>query len=204
MPIKAVIFDLGGVLVHTVDRRAQHRWEVCLGVAEGELPRLVVETASSMEAVKGKISEETAWEIVGRNLGLDAGQLGQFRQDYFAGDRIDPYLTRFLRSLRPSYKTAILTNAWPGARELFDPKYKLSRLVNTIIYSAEEGMAKPDLRIYRLCAERLSVRCSEAVFIDDKDANVRAARRSGMHGLNFESGSQIIAELRLLLDARVA
>jgi epoxide hydrolase-like predicted phosphatase len=203
MPIKAVIFDLGGVLVHTVDRRAQRRWEVCLGVAEGDLPRLVVETASSMEAVKGKISEEAAWRIVGKNLGLNSGQLEQFRQDYFAGDRIDPCLTRFLCNLRPSYKTAILTNAWLGARELFDPKYKLSRLVSTVIYSAEERMAKPDLRIYRLCAERLAVRCSEAVFIDDKEENVRAARRAGMHGLNFESGSQIIAELRLLLNACV-
>lgn len=198
--IKAVIFDLGGVLVTTVDRHPQQKWEARLGLREGELPFRVLETPESALAVEGKITEVDAWAYVASNFALTASELREFRQDYYAGDQLDPELTRFFCGLRPTYKTAILTNAWPGARHVFHRKFALGILTDQVIYSAEEGLSKPDLRIYRLCAKRLRVNICESVFIDDKPENVDAAHRAGMQGILFKDTVKTLAELQKLLQ----
>ncbi len=62
-----------------------------------------------------------------------------------------------------------------GIHELFD----------AVVCSAEVGMAKPDPAIYRLAAERLGLPPEACVFVDDSEANVRAAEQVGMRGIFF-------------------
>ena len=72
-------------------------------------------------------------------------------------------------------------------------------LTDTMILSYEEGLAKPDRRIYDLAAERLQLPHSSIVFIDDYAPNVSAAQVCGMHGIRFETREQTVAELQMLL-----
>jgi putative hydrolase of the HAD superfamily len=72
--------------------------------------------------------------------------------------------------------------------------------VDEIIISAEEGIAKPDPRIFRIAAERLGVRPQEAVFVDDRPENVQGARAVGMRGIQFETREQTIADVRKHLE----
>lgn len=96
----------------------------------------------------------------------------------------------------------ILSNSWVGAREKEQARHGFGEACDVIVYSHEEGLTKPDPRIYRLACERLDVAPDEVVFLDDLRANVEAARALGMRGLLF-TGDTIatIRELRALLDA---
>ena len=58
---------------------------------------------------------------------------------------------------------------------------------------------KPDQRIYEIACERLGVRPSEVVFLDDLEANVAAARRLGMRAVLFQSNAQAIADVEACL-----
>ena len=70
-------------------------------------------------------------------------------------------------------------------------------LFDTVVCSADEGMAKPDHRIYRLAAERLSLPPDECIFIDDAERNVEAAREVGMAAVHFRvhQGDDLPAQL---------
>lgn len=200
MPIRAVIFDFGGVLVRTIDPGGRRKWEARLNLPEGELSRLVFGSEVAARATVGQVPEVEVWRHVADTLDLDTKQLRELQRDFWAGDQLDTELLGFLRNLRPRYRTALLSNAWSGARRAFVQQFGLDEVMDEMVISAEEGVAKPDPRIYHIAAERLEIRPEEAVFVDDVAENVRGAWAVGMWGVQFKSTPQVIAEVCEYLD----
>lgn len=205
MAIRAVIFDLGGVILRTEDQSTRRKWEARLNLREGELERAVFGCDASELAAIGKAHDEDVWNSINARFGFNNGDAEQFRQDFFAGDQIDEKLIQFLHDLRPRFKTAILSNAWPNLRETIIARYGLGQVVDTVVISAEEGMVKPDARIYHIAAERLGVLPHEAIFVDDMAENIVGAQHVGMQGMQFnlkvfENSTQFIEQLQKRLD----
>ena len=64
-----------------------------------------------------------------------------------------------------------------------------------LVISGEEGIIKPDPRIFALLLKRYDIDPGRAVFIDDIPANTAAAEAFGMHAIRFVSPAQLAAEL---------
>lgn len=64
-----------------------------------------------------------------------------------------------------------------------------------IVVSGEEGVIKPDARIFAILLERHGVAARDAVFIDDVPANAAAAAALGIHGIHFRSPEQLRRDL---------
>ena len=196
--IRAVIFDVGGVLIRTADYSHRRNWEKELGLREWEAEEIVFGSEMSTQAQCGGISEEALWTWVGERLGLAPEGLRAFRQGFWAGDVLDTALIGFIRSLRPDYQTAIISNATDNLRLILAQKYPIDDAFDLIVCSAEERVMKPDPRIYNLTLDRLGREPAEAVFIDDSAPNVAAARELGMHAIHFSAGVDVAAELAKL------
>jgi HAD superfamily hydrolase (TIGR01509 family) len=67
-----------------------------------------------------------------------------------------------------------------------------------IVVSGDEGLIKPDHRIFELVCRRGGFSAGDAVFIDDSPRNAEAARSFGMIGIHHRSPEQTIAELQAL------
>jgi 2-haloacid dehalogenase len=80
---------------------------------------------------------------------------------------------------------------FPHARERFD---FLGWFRGTVI-SGEEGVRKPGSAIFHLLFQRYSIDPAEAVFIDDAQANVTAARSIGLEALRFTSAAALREDL---------
>ncbi|MGQ9502689.1 MAG: HAD family hydrolase [Anaerolineae bacterium] len=200
MSIRAVIFDFGGVLVRTEDASGRREWERRLGLFPGELDQLVFASEVAWRSMLGQATQRDVWSYIARRHGLDDATLQQMRRDFWSGDRLDEGLVQFLRSLRPRYKTAILSNAWPGARRMFTEHFKLHEAVDAFIISSEEGVAKPDPRIYQIALQRLGVQPHEAIFVDDFPENVAGAQRLDIIAVLFHDTRQAIAEVQRHLN----
>ena len=203
MSIQAVIFDVGGVLLRVQDRRARRKWEAHLGLAEGTLFKAIVTSQVSARAMVGEVSEEAVWKHAAASFKLNAEQSRAFQRDFWSGNRLNAELVRFMRALRRRFKVAILSNAWSDTREEFSQRFGLDRLADAMIISAEEGVAKPDPRIYHIAVERLGVRAEAAVFVDDLPENVQGAQAVGMRGVQFKNNAQTIAEIKRHLEDSV-
>ena len=68
-------------------------------------------------------------------------------------------------------------------REIYR-RYIFDRM-DGIVVSGHEKISKPDERIYRLLLDRYGLKAEESVFIDDRPANIEAARRVGMQGIVY-------------------
>jgi putative hydrolase of the HAD superfamily len=199
MTMRAVIFDFGGVLGRGTEVSRQRAWEERLGLAPGGLGVEVWQSPVATWARVGRAQPEEVWAYLCERFGLGAQEVADLHRDLFSGEQVDEELVAFLHSLRPRYKTAILSNCWPGARTVMEERYGLNGVVDELILSYEVGIAKPDLRIFALAADRLGVRPQETVFVDDVAPNVTAAHAAGMTSVRFESTEQTIAAVRAAL-----
>jgi putative hydrolase of the HAD superfamily len=198
--IRAVIFDVGGVLLRSGERVARRKWETRLGLRDRELSRIIFGSEVSRRAMLGRATEEDVWRQAGITLKLGADQLRELRADFWSDENLDHALVQFLRDLRPRYKTGILSNAFASARQALTNKYKLNDVVDTLVFSGEEKLEKPDPRFYHIVLERLDVLPEQAIFVDDIEENVLAAKRLGMKGVQFKETQQVIEEVKEYLE----
>ncbi len=192
---KALVFDFGGVLMRTVDLTPRRSWEMRFGLSEWGLAELVFDNPVARKATVGAAETADVWGFVAAELRLSEEELAELQRDFWAGDRVDVALTDFVGQQRGYCRTAILSNAWLGVRQFFRSLPELS-VFDTMVISAEEGVAKPAEEIYRSTLERIGVVAAQTVFVDDMVENVVAARSLGMAGIVFESTEQTLIALQ--------
>ena len=89
-------------------------------------------------------------------------------------------------------RACLLSNSWGNdayPREVFDGMF------DAVVISAEVGMRKPEERIYRHATELIGLPPAECVFVDDMEANVRAAEAIGMCGILHTEPEATVARL---------
>jgi putative hydrolase of the HAD superfamily len=133
-------------------------------------------------------------------LNLDQEQFSTVAAEFWSGDVLDAALVDYLRSLRPRYRTALLSNAWDDLRHWLNHEFHIADAFDEMVFSAEVGIAKPEARIYHLALERLGVAPGEAVFVDDFPENVTVAQELGMQAILFRDSVQVRAELDQVLN----
>lgn len=199
MAIRAVVFDVGGVLemVPVMDFAA--RWETTLGLPADALGAGLEDVWSA--GTVGRISEDGVRQALRNRLGLTGEQvdavLADMWEQYLGTANAD--LIGYVRRLRPQYRTGILSNSFVGAREREHAAYGFSDLVDDLVYSHEVGFGKPDPRMYALACQRLGVQPAEMVFVDDVPDIVESALRFGITSILFQDNAQVITELDALL-----
>ncbi|MBI1855468.1 MAG: HAD family phosphatase [Chloroflexi bacterium] len=198
MSVKAVFFDIGGVILRTEYQAPREHLAERLNLTYEEVYKAVFESDTSRRASLGAVSVDEHWIAVTRTLGRPASEARAIHDEFFAGDVIDKNLLDFIRSLRPRYKTGVISNAWPDLRAYIH-EHKFDDAFDCITISAEIGVMKPQPKIYQLALEQANVRASEAVFVDDMPANIEAANALGMRGILFHDPHETLAELKSFL-----
>jgi len=199
MVIRAVVFDIGGVLEVTPDLGVHQRWESRLGLPDGEILERMRDVWQGGGV--GTITLDDVHEALRDRLGLDDEKLARFMADLWREylGTANTELIQYARRLRPRYRTGIVSNSFVGAREREQAAYGFEDLVEEIVYSHEAGFSKPDPRIYALICTRLDVSPEEMIFLDDIGACVAGARDAGIHAIRYQDNAQAIAEIEKLL-----
>ncbi|RMG90501.1 MAG: HAD family phosphatase [Chloroflexi bacterium] len=198
MKIKAVIFDVGGVLIRTEDHSHRRKLEQELGLTPGESELLVFDSEAGQKSQRGEITDDEKWHWIARKLNLDSAGLRHFQKMFWAGDKLDTTLVNYIRSLRPRYQTAIISNAPDNLRYILTKHYPILDAFDLVVCSAEEKVMKPNPLIYQRTLVRLGRQPEETVFIDDSLPNVQAARALGIHAVHFRPGIHVPDELEKL------
>jgi len=196
--IKAIIFDVGGVLLRTHNHSYRRTWEKKLGLKQWESEQIVFNSEMGQKAQLGAISHADLWRWVGTRLGLVNGDLTAFQHDFWAGDVLDMALVDLIRQAHGRYQTAIISNYHDDLRRELTHDHHIADLFDEIVISAEEKVMKPNPQIYQTALTRLGRDPEEAVFIDDFQHNIKSAHEVGMHGIHFTPATNLKDELLAL------
>ncbi len=202
MPVEAVVFDFGGVLMRTEDRMPRAQLAAHLGLSYDQLSALVFDSQSAVLATKGELRAGEHWQELQRVLGLSEAEINQVQVEFWAGDVLDEDLVELLRRLRKEYTTGLLSNAWDDLRGQIEGVWRIADAFDQIFISSELGMIKPEPNIYLWMIEKLAVEPSRVVFVDDFIENIEGARAAGIQAIHFRSPEQVREQLQKILAQR--
>jgi epoxide hydrolase-like predicted phosphatase len=190
--IRAIIFDFFGVIVGD-------GFDASYRAAGGD-------PAKDKEFVKdlldltnrGEITTDDFRRRICQQLGIT---LEEYQASLKVAEIINFDLLDYIKTLRPKYKTSILSNANIGSLERLIDRRILKDCFDDLVVSAEVGFIKPEPEIYRLAAERLDANPDECVFIDDREGYVEGAAKLGMFAILYKDFDQFKKDLEKLLSA---
>jgi putative hydrolase of the HAD superfamily len=93
-------------------------------------------------------------------------------------------------------KTAILSNMGEAVRRAIEQKCAWVHALDVRVWSHDLHCTKPDPQIYDAVLAELGINPGQALFLDDREENVEAARRCGINALVYSGMEQLRDDLR--------
>jgi 2-haloacid dehalogenase len=190
-----VIFDLGGVLIDWDPRYLYRNLIADAAVMEDFLARVCTHEWNELQDAGRPLAEATA-QLVAEHpecAELIAAYYDRWEEMVRGG------LEDSVRVLEDLHRRGVPLYALSNfATETFDrvrARLPFLALFRDIVLSADHGLCKPDPGFYRILLDRHSIEPTESVFVDDRPANVEAARALGMTGLDFRGAAALRDEL---------
>lgn len=191
MRVEAVLWDFGGIFTPSP-----------FGAAHAYAESEGIDPVEFVELVFGRYDDDTdhVWHQLERGEVTMADALAQIAAEAAARELPFDLMKMFsslgadhdrtvvvdtVRTVREhGVRTAIVTNNIREYGDAWRGMVPVDELFDVIVDSCEEGIRKPDPRIFTIALERLGVEDAErTVFLDDFDGNISAARALGMHGI---------------------
>jgi putative hydrolase of the HAD superfamily len=197
MTVRAVIFDVGGVLITSPFDAFAH-YEAANGLPPGLLRRLNATNPDTNAWARLERSEVdiAAFADLYEAEAAAAGYTldGRAVLACLTGET-RPEMMGALRRCHERLKTAVLTNNFVGPGTDGGWASPLLDHVDVVVESRQIGLRKPDPAIYRLVCDELGVTPPEAVFLDDLGVNLKPARALGMTTIKVTDPDEAIDEL---------
>lgn len=194
--ISGVVFDFGGVMTSSTMPERVRRCVNELGIEWKHLERGFARYRRLMDG--GYITIDQMYDLIwaDADITLSPEMHARILEEDFASF-LDEYRNlktlAWMRSLKErGFKVGILTNMpkefAPRFRKAF-PEFIAT--ADAMVISGDEGMFKPQKRIFELLQQRIGLPPEELCFIDDVESNCDGARRAGWHAVQFVSNEQV-------------
>jgi len=200
MGIKVVVFDMGGVLLRTVDGSPRERMARRYGISRAGLEQVVFLSDFAKIAEVGGINREQLFKRILHELGDPQSDWMAFAEEFFTGDALNQELIDYAISLKPRYRLGMLSNAFMEARDWLSNQFDFLNIFDESIFSYEIKARKPQPEVYAALCERMRTEPQHIVFIDDFFENVVAAQEFGINAVHFQNNQQIFDILIDILD----
>ena len=196
--IKAVIFDLGNVLIdfdHTISAKriskfTEMPWQDIFGLFfDSELTGLFEEGKITAQDFFSKVKEIL-------NLKLDYDTFVPIWNDIFFLTKHNRFVYNLAQDLRKTYKLALLSNINILHFDYFKKNFSIFKPFHHIILSYEVGLRKPDPLIYKKTLEVLESEPTQVFYTDDRQQLIQGAKELGIHAFVFKDTEQLKKDLR--------
>eukprot|EP01063_Lacrimia_lanifica_P017339 TRINITY_DN2422_c0_g1_i1.p1 TRINITY_DN2422_c0_g1~~TRINITY_DN2422_c0_g1_i1.p1 ORF type:complete len:585 (+),score=243.68 TRINITY_DN2422_c0_g1_i1:899-2653(+) len=196
-PLKAVLFDIGGVLVSSPVLGLQ-RYSEELGLKLTDVGIAVGKSQVFKDLETGKCSMQDFVERVGREVTVKGVTLsGRRIMEIFTDLQLHRDVLYWVAALKEAgVKTGVITNNFLSKQSVL-MREALAPIFDVFVESWEVKMRKPDPKIFTHAAEQLQLPADQIVFVDDLGPNLKSARQLGMHTILVKNNDtpKLLAEL---------
>jgi HAD superfamily hydrolase (TIGR01509 family) len=197
--IRAILFDLGNVLIDVDFYRCARFWSDRSGLpAETLASRFRIDRAYQ-DFECGRLTASDYYTALRRMLGIDLPDdiMREGWNTIIKGEKTG--IRDCLEKLSRHYPLYILTNTNPEHEIVWrDAHRDLLGYFEKIFVSSRMGFRKPDGEVYRQAARSIGQPYENILFFDDAEENVSGARRCGMQAVHVVDHDTIPSSLSFL------
>ena len=197
MPIRFLYFDLGKVLVNFDYRRMLEQMADVAGIHANDVGRVLFDDGLQAEFELGHLTDEQFHQEFCRrtNTQADFRALTAAAADIF---ELNMSILPVVASLgRSRHRLGILSNTCRLHWRHCVKRYRVvAESFPVHVLSCDVGAVKPDLKIYRVAADRAGASPAEIFFVDDLEDNVNGALAAGFDAVRYVSMPQLADDLR--------
>lgn len=193
--IKAVIFDLGNVLVNYDVKKASRRFSEAGGIPQFRIWAHFFLSRFEQAYTRGEISTREFYEEACRvfKKRVPFKTFKHYWNDIFWEN---PGMDRLLARIGKHYPLFLISNTNHLHFTHIKKHFPILRHFKRMFPSHEVGARKPDLKIYRRVLKAIGYRPEETVFIDDMKSFIEGAQKAGMHVIRFRGIERLQRKLR--------
>lgn len=195
--IRAVLFDMGNVLVLFDARIAARRFAVACGLPVSRVWIHFFTSSVEKSFTCGRISPYAFYREAREALGFSLSY-AVFREYWNGIFRENEGMEELVQALKRQYPLYVISNTNKLHWDFLKKHYRILRHFRRTFPSHEVGFSKPDKRIYEKVLKSIRRKPEETVFIDDVAVFVAGARKAGMQAIRFRNPKQLARELRKL------
>ena len=193
--IKAVIFDLGRVLIDFDFKIAVERLKKRAPVDMMKLLTFFSAHSPAVDFDRGTIQEKDFFAAIQKEMNFPTSmeEFIVFWNEIFTEKK---EMAELAKSLKGKYKIGILSNTNPWHLRQLKKKHGWVFDFDAFVASCEVKMMKPDPEIYKLILGKLGARPEETFYVDDIEENVAAAKNLGMDAVRFRDYESFFEEAK--------
>ena len=193
MSVKAVVFDLGKVLVDFDYGIAARKLAENSGKYTDEIKTVIDQSPLLFRYESAQMTTPQFFDEVRQRIGFQGG-FGEFAAAFADIFTEIPEMTRLHAALRArGLSTFVLSNTNEIAVAHVRRNFPFFARFTDYVLSFEHGVLKPEPRIYEIAEEKSGVQGGEILFLDDKPENVAAAAQRGWQTICHRSCDESIA-----------
>jgi putative hydrolase of the HAD superfamily len=196
--VKAVIFDYGDVLCHRPSAPEIERLASFFGVGSELFAELWERHRGPYD--RGDLTAEAYWSMLAEDAGTEVppGKLEEICElDMAMWSHVNSAMVEWALQLASSgMKVGLLSNMHRDMVAHARTHFAWLKSFDCVTLSAEARLIKPNPAIYERTLRGLGVGASEALFLDDREINIHAARALGIHAIRFQSMAQLRGDLQ--------
>ena len=198
--IRAILFDLGNVLIDIDFYRCARIWSEQAGLTVETLASRFRVDSDYQDFECGRTDATGYFQTLRRQLGIDLPD-EVMRKGWNAIIRNEkPGIGSCVQKLAGQYPLYVLTNTNPEHEIVWAKRHRgLLSFFEKIFVSSRMGCRKPDVATYRKVAHAIDLSCSQILFFDDAEENIEGARQAGMHAHLVDNAMAIEQHLLKLL-----
>ncbi|MFA5159331.1 MAG: HAD family phosphatase [Candidatus Omnitrophota bacterium] len=197
LKIKAVIFDLGNVLVNYDAGKAAKRFSVVSGLSTREIWKRFFLSGFEQAYTRGEISTREFHRVACKTLGVSI-PLATFSHYWTDIFRKSPGMDKLLTRIKKHYPLYVISNTNALHFTYIRKKFRILRHFKRVFPSHKVGARKPGLKIYQRVLRKIGLRPEETVFIDDMKSFIAGASKAGMHVIHFRGLARLKRDLKRL------
>jgi putative hydrolase of the HAD superfamily len=173
--MKTIILDMYGVIMKA---------------PEGDLIPYIREKNPALndEIINSAWKEAAFGRKTSREFFMSLGfleDIDDMEKEYLDTVEIDEGFSAIVNELKQTYQLVLLSNDISEWSLFLRNKYRLNEYFDLVVVSGDHGILKPDAAIFNMILDRMNLRASDCLYVDDREKNLKAAKQLGMSAVLF-------------------